>query len=57
MNSKPPEVRAPETGEPSSRVAITRIVIWSLVALAVLLGLYLYFRYGASVTPVLSLPS
>jgi hypothetical protein len=34
-------------------VPTTRVVLWSIVALALLLGLYLYFRFGQSVTPVL----
>lgn len=34
-----------------------RIVLWSLVAIALLLGLYLYFRYGQSVAPVLGAAS
>jgi hypothetical protein len=36
-------------------VSTGRIVLWSLVALALLLGIYLYFRYGQAITPVLGL--
>ena len=44
--------------DPRQGVPTTRVVLWSIVALALLLGLYLYFRFGQSVAPVLGhLPS
>jgi hypothetical protein len=36
-------------------VPTARVVLWGVVALALLLGLYLYFRYGQTVAPVLGL--
>lgn len=30
-----------------------RILTWTIVALLVLIGVYLYFRYGRDVAPVL----
>jgi hypothetical protein len=43
---------SPSPSEPP-RVPLMRIVGWSAVAVVLLLGLILYFRYAGSVRPLL----
>ena len=57
VNSNPEDSTAAEPRDAAPARPVRRILIWSIVALAVLVGLYLYFRYGDSVTPVLGLSS
>lgn len=40
--------------DPEQRIPFRRIVLWTVIALLLLLGLVLYVLYGSVVTPVLA---
>jgi len=45
----------PLTGSPDEqRVPMRRAVLWGLIGLAVLVGIYLYFQYERVLAPLLS---
>jgi hypothetical protein len=44
----------PPTPPPDDEVPFSRLLIWGAIALVLLLGLWLYVRYGRAVAPMIS---
>ncbi len=43
------------TGQDDERITPRRLAVFGVVAVAIIVGVYFYFRYGAQMTPVLGL--
>jgi hypothetical protein len=44
----------PDEPSDEQRVSIRRVVLWGLIGVAVLLGVYLYFQYERVLAPLVS---
>ncbi|MGH7663030.1 MAG: hypothetical protein ACRENI_01835 [Gemmatimonadaceae bacterium] len=58
-NMRESEASAPRSGddaegrEPDARIPLRRALVWAAVAIALIAGLYFYFHYAGTITPVL----
>ena len=44
---------APNSAEPAERLGVRQVVIWSVFAAVLVLGIVLWFRFGNRIVPML----
>lgn len=45
----------PQTPPPDDDVPVARLLVWLTIAVVLFLGLFLFFRYGREVAPLVAL--
>lgn len=50
----PPSMTNPQVQPPEEPVPLSRLIIWGAIAVILILGIWLYIRYGRSIAPLIN---
>ena len=51
---RPASMTNPQLQPPEEPVPISRLIIWGAIAVILVLGIWLYVRYGLSIAPLIN---